>query len=135
MNAKQKIHQAKMAKWAALIKEQSESGMTVRQWCEKSGYSLHAYNYWKHILKEVALKNVSLPEIVPLGPSSIISPTTSPQTGLPETLPLNSRDLRESCIVTSASPVSISIGDIHIEIGPNASDDVISNIIKAVRHA
>ena len=31
MNAKQKIHQAKMAKWAALIKDQTESGLTIRQ--------------------------------------------------------------------------------------------------------
>ncbi|SDB13385.1 hypothetical protein SAMN02910263_00611 [Butyrivibrio sp. INlla16] len=66
MNTKQKIHQAKMAKWAVIIKEQSDSGLTVRQWCNEKGYTIHAYNYWKHLLKEEALKSISLPEIVPL---------------------------------------------------------------------
>ena len=135
MNAKQKIHQAKMAKWVALIKEQSESGLTIKQWCEQSGYTLHAYNYWKHILKEAALNNVSLPEIVPLAPPSIVSPAITSPSILTESRLPNSRDLRESCNAMTASAVSISLGDIHIEIGSNASDDVISGIIKAVRHA
>ena len=129
MNAKQKIHQAKMAKWAVLIKEQSDSGLTVPQWCSQKGYTIHAYNYWKHLLKEEALKSVSLPEIVPLQqpliteqqlPASLCVPTP------------DSPDLRNSCI--SASPLSVSFGDIQISIGPSASDDAIASIIKAVRH-
>ena len=135
MNAKQKIHQAKMAKWITLIKEQSESGLTVKQWCEKTGYTLHAYNYWKHILKEAALKDVSLPEIVPLTTPSITSPVIPSTFSFTESQLHNSCDLRESYKTIPSSPISISLGDIHIEIGSNASDDVISSIIKAVRHA
>ncbi len=131
MNAKQKIHQAKMAKWAALIKEQTESGLTIKQWCEQKGYTFHAYNYWKHILKETALKDVSLPEIVPLTPSII--PSSLPATADRKTT--TSVDLRESRDLSKPSPVTVSLGDIRIEIGAGASDDVISGIIKAVRHA
>ena len=129
MNTKQKIHHAKMAKWAALIKEQSDSGLNVRQWCSQEGYSIHAYNYWKHLLKEEAMKSVSLPEIVPLQQPII------PEQPLPAPLCMqtpNSLDSRNSCI--SASPLSVSFGDIQINIGPSASDDAIVSIIKAVRH-
>ena len=133
MNAKQKIHQAKMAKWAALIKDQAESGLTIRQWCNQTGYTFHAYNYWKHLLKETALKDVTLPEIVPLSPPSVITPSLPAPTHNVEVPSHDLRELRESTKVIS--PVSISLGDIHIEIGSNASDDVISGIIKAVRHA
>lgn len=128
MNTTQKIHQAKLAKWAILIKEQSDSGLTVKQWCSQKGYTLHTYNYWKHLLKEEALKNVSLPEIVPL------------QQPIPAEAPIapchvsktDPHDSRKSCI--TASPLSVSLGDIHISIGPSVSDDVIVGIIKAVRH-
>ena len=129
MNTKQKIHQAKLAKWAVLIKDQSDSGLTVRQWCAEKGYTLHAYNYWKHLLKEEALKSISLPEIVQLQQSDQGKPELpvtnfSPEPDIP--------DSRKSCPVSSS--LSVSLGDIQINIGPSASDDAIASIIKAVRH-
>ena len=132
MNAQQKIHQAKMATWAALINDHMSSGLTIRQWCDKNGYTIHAYNYWKHILKETALRDVSLPEIVPLAPPAVIPPSLPAPIESQEISSLNSRDLRESPKTTH---VAISLGDIRIEIGAGASDDVIAGIIKAVRHA
>lgn len=129
MNTKQKIHQAKMAKWAVLFKEQSDSGLTVRQWCNEKGYTIHAYNYWKHLLKEEALKSISLPEIVPLQQPEtdmLQLPASHYPTG-PD-MP----DSRKSCLTSST--LSVSFGDIQINIGPSASDDAIASIIKAVRH-
>ena len=66
MKAKNKIHQAKKAKWLTLIKEQSESSLTIKQWCDLNGYTIHTFYYWKRLLKEEALQNISVPEIVPL---------------------------------------------------------------------
>ncbi len=127
MSAKQTIHQAKMAKWANLIKEQSESGLTIRQWCDKTGYTIHTYNYWKHILKEVALSNISIPDIVPLSPPAILDQDENPQHELRD-----SRDSRNSCDPTT---ISISAGDVCIQISGHVSDDVVSTIIRAVLNA
>ena len=52
MNTTKKLQQAKLDQWAVLCKEQSESGLTVKQWCEQNGYTIHTYNYWKHRLKK-----------------------------------------------------------------------------------
>ena len=52
MNTTKKLQQVKLDQWAVLCKEQSESGLTVRQWCEQNGYTIHTCNYWKHRLKE-----------------------------------------------------------------------------------
>ena len=52
MNAKQKIHQAKLNHWIFLVQQQAASGLTIRQWCEQNNCSFHSFNYWKHILKE-----------------------------------------------------------------------------------
>ncbi len=135
MNAKQKLHQAQLTRWAALIKEQTESGLSIREWCRQNNKSFHAYNYWKHLLKESVVDSV-LPDIVPISQPLIPTPQTSNQPLLiPSSAPsYNSPDLYKAP-PTTLSPISISLGDVRIEIGPNASDDVISSIIKAVRHA
>lgn len=69
MNTTKKLPQAKHDQWAVLCKEQSESGLTVRQWCEQNGYTIHTYNYWKHRLKESYVDSV-LPDIVPIIPQA-----------------------------------------------------------------
>ena len=130
MNAKQKIHQAKLNQWIGLFKEQADSGLTVRQWCEKNNYSFHTYNYWKHILKE-EYAATALPDIVPVFPSSPALPTPA-SSGLSKMAQTISCDLCDSC---HASTIRILIGDTEISLSPSASDEMICRIIQAVRHA
>ena len=40
MSTTKKLQQAKLDQWAVLCKEQSESGLTIRQWCEQTGYTM-----------------------------------------------------------------------------------------------
>ena len=134
MNATQKIHQAKLNQWISLFKEQSDSGLTIRQWCEKNNYSFHTYNYWKHILKE-EYAAAALPDIVPVFPSDLAFPTPVPSneiSGVTQPISCNSPDLRDSCHVGT---IRITIGDIEISLSPSASDEMICRIIQAVRHA
>ncbi len=102
MNAKQKIHQASLTKWAALVHDQKESGLSIDKWCSREGISKRAYNYWKHILKEEALKSVDLPEIVPVLPpaDASSSPNSLPtlyNTTATSVAQHESRDSRKSC--------------------------------------
>lgn len=124
MNAKQKIHQAKLNQWIGLFKEQADSSLTVRQWCEKNNYSFHTYNYWKHILKE-EYASAALPDIVPVLPSNPALPTPVPSnevSGMTQTISCNSRDLRGSCHAGScnAGTIRITIGDTEISLSPSA---------------
>ena len=117
-----------MTEWAALIKDQKDSGLTIRQWYDQKNVSFHTYNYWKHILKESVFDSV-LPNIVPI--SQPLIPSSNCEMILPESGESHkSRDL-----LNATMPVSISLSDVHFEIGIFASDDIIANIIKAVRHA
>lgn len=133
MNAKQKIHQAKLNQWIGLFKEQADSGLTVRQWCEENNYSIHAFNYWKHVLKE-EYTATALPDIVPVFPPSPALPTTASSglSRMAQTISCDSRDLRDSC---HAGTIRILIGDTDISLSPSASDEMICRIIQAVRHA
>ena len=52
MQPTEKLNQANLAKWAQIISEQKSSSLTIRDWCLQNNISYHAYNYWKHKLKE-----------------------------------------------------------------------------------
>ena len=132
MNAKQKIHHAKLNQWIGLFKEQADCGLTVRQWCEANNYSIHTYNYWKHILKE-EYTATALPDIVPVFPSNPALPTpASSLNEMTQTISCESRDLRDS---SHAHTIRIIISDTEISLSPSASDEMICRIIQAIRHA
>lgn len=134
MNAKQKIHQAKLTEWAALFQEKESSGLTVKAWCNQNNISIHTYNYWKHLLKEQYVDSL-LPDIVP------ISHTPSSQSLLSSKAQCNLLSTRSSCEsndsreLLDSSPIRISINNITIEIAASVSDERITRILKAVRYA
>ncbi len=134
MNAKQKIHQVNLSKRAALINKQSSNGLPIKEWCSLNNVSFHAYNYWKHQLKENIVDSV-LPDIVPLPSLPVAAPTNDAMASPATPVSYNSSDLYDPHYShIRSSSVSVCIGDIRIEIGSNASDDIILGIIKAVRH-
>lgn len=118
MNTTKKLQQVKLDQWAVLCKEQSQSGLTVKQWCEQNGYTVHAYNYWKHRLKESYVDSV-LPDIVPVTPQA--------------PAPLHElRDSPESCINNT---ISIALCGVSISLDSSTSDEMLCRIITALRHA
>lgn len=132
MKSGQKIQQARLSKWAVLFQEQASSGLTIKDWCSQNDVSIHAFYYWKRIAKETYVNSL-IPDIVPLPIANApFLPDASPSAPAEHEL----YNLRESC--ETPTPVSdsvrVSVGDIHIEIGSNASDEMISRIIKAVRY-
>ncbi len=122
MNTKQKIRKANLSKRAGLIRNQQASGLTFKSWCDQNNVSFHAYNYWKHFLKEAYVNSV-FPEIVPLPKSEVIPVHES-------NAQLDSRDS-----YNTLQTITVSISNIRIEIGSTASDKMITSIIKAVRYA
>jgi len=78
MNANQKLHQASLELWAERIKNHAASNLTIREWCTRNNLSIHAYNYWKHKLKEEYVSSM-LPDIVQI-------PSGSSVPALPEDL-------------------------------------------------
>ena len=130
MNTTAKIHQAKLSKWAALIKDQSESNLTVKEWCDQNHFSIHRYHYWKRLLKEEAIEQV-LPEIVPL-----TMPSVQPNEPLAiPTATVGSETCASCATFTSNLCARLYINGICIELDSSANETFIKNIIKAVRHA
>ena len=128
MNSKQKLHQLHLAEWAERFADQNKSGLTVKQWCEENNYSIHTYNYWKHLLKEKAVAQV-LPDIVPI-------PVSGQQT---ENLTILSNELpslNTNCTIRANRAIAtLKMGDISLEIDSSIPEDFLLMLIKAVRHA
>lgn len=125
MNTRQKLHQIHLNEWATRFADQAASGLTVRQWCEQNNYSVHTYNYWKHILKEELASQV-LPDIVPI---TISEPT-------PQSLPVVATPISSSLTnCTIRANAKLFINGVSIEVDSTASEEFLRTIIKAVRYA
>ena len=123
MTSKEKIHQLHLSEWTARFADQKASGLTVKQWCEQNGFTIHTYNYWKHILKEEVVSK-ALPDIVPL---TLPEATPSLPIAQTPTSVLTNRPIRATA--------TLSLGDISIEFDSDISEDFLRTIIKAVRYA
>ena len=135
MNIKLSLHQARLSEWAVRFQDQASSGLTVKEWCLDNNFSIHTYNYWKHLLKLEKTESL-LPDIVPIQAPLVKQKTSLPtvsslSTSLVSNSSLDSRDLHELC---DSNPILISVGDIHMEVGTSISDEQICRLIKAVRY-
>ena len=48
-------HELLKAQWQELIREQSESGLSIREWCRRNDISHGKYYYWLRVIREEAL--------------------------------------------------------------------------------
>ena len=121
MNAKQKLHQARLQEWAGRFAEQKASGLTVRQWCEVNHFSFHTYDYWKHLLKEEVVEQ-ALPDIVPIAVPTVPDSNSSLEvTGI-------------SSIRSNQSAIELRINGFCIEIDTSVSAEFLSKLLKAVHY-
>ena len=123
MNSKQKLHQIHLNEWAARFSDQKSSGLTVRQWCEQNNFTIHTYNYWKHILKEELASQI-LPDIVPVSLPEIQTQTLS--VPAPDSC-LTNRPIRATAKLT--------IHDVSVEFDSDIPEDFLRTILKVVRYA
>ena len=48
-------HEMLKAQWQKMIKDQSESGLSIREWCRKNNFSHGKFYYWQRVIREEAL--------------------------------------------------------------------------------
>ncbi|WP_424572105.1 IS66 family insertion sequence element accessory protein TnpA [Schnuerera ultunensis] len=48
-------HEMLKAQWQELIKEQGQSGLSIRQWCRRNNKSHGKFYYWQRIVRGEAL--------------------------------------------------------------------------------
>ena len=131
MNTRQKLHQIHLNEWTSRFADQKASGLTVRQWCEQNNYSVHSYNYWKHILKE-ELASQMLPDIVPLTAPQAVSlhESMAPAASMADCSSV-------SCLTNRSirtNTATLTVNDISIQVQSDIPEDFLRTLIKAVRY-
>lgn len=48
-------HEILKSQWQELIKEQSQSGLSIREWCRRNNMSHGKFYYWQRIIREETL--------------------------------------------------------------------------------
>ncbi len=48
-------HEMLKAQWQKVIKDQSESGLSIREWCRGNNISHSKFYYWQRVIREEAL--------------------------------------------------------------------------------
>ena len=125
MNARTKIHQLHLNEWITRFSEQKASGLTVKQWCEQKHLSVHAYNYWKHLVKEDLSRQV-LSDIVPLAFS------TSESTPVPTES--NTPVFTNCTLHTIRTTTTITLNGITITVDSDILEEFLHTLLKAVVH-
>ena len=59
MNTKLVTAELRISHWAGIMKERSDSGLSVRAYCEREGFHENIYYYWQRKLREAACKQLS----------------------------------------------------------------------------
>ena len=73
----------RLSQWMKVIQERQNSGQNIKDFCQLTGISRHAYYYWQRKLREVACSQLAKPEesagTVPGGwvQLATVSPTNS----------------------------------------------------------
>ena len=104
-------HDMTAERWAMLIKERRESGMTVREWCHDRNIKESRYYYWLRILRRDAVENEQHRQQV------------SPFVELPA-------NIRQEQVFRPAAAV-IQKRNIIIEVTESASADFIAKVMEA----
>ena len=79
MDTKLITRQYRLQKWAKLIAERSDCGLTIHAFCQKRGISRNAYFYWLKRVRQAACQNLPAVEPTKFAPVEI-SPLPVPST-------------------------------------------------------
>jgi len=72
MNTRTIASEYRLAHWTQIIRERSESGLSIKAFCENAGIHENTYFYWQKKLRETACKQFAMVNAKP-APNSLVS--------------------------------------------------------------
>jgi len=118
----------KLAEWTRLIQQRSESGKTVKAWCEEHGICRRQYNYWLKRVREAAVKDAAMGNA---DTTFVLAANAA------ASMPIAPSSVKEFARIDLARPaltpaMSVRIGAAECEIYNGADTNVIDSAILAL---
>ena len=110
-------HEVTAQRWAALIKERMDSGMTIKEWCQERNIKESQYYYWLKMLRKEEIGSGKLEQ------------QASPFVELPVVC------RKPQAPLQGGVAAIIRKGDISIEVAESASAGFLSKVMEALAYA
>lgn len=114
MNTRQVAHEVRRQKWALVMQERRESGLTIRDFCREQGIKEKTFFYWQRRLREAVCEKLALGE-----ETAIASVPSFAEVQIPMDSP--GRDM-----------IRVRLGDAEVEIGGDVSPVAIEAVLRAL---
>ena len=106
--------------WIKIIEERNRSGLSVKEWCFQNHINETSYYYW---LKKIR--------------ASIINESSEQETAFVPLIPIKQKKI---CTVDApdykaASTIVIKSGDVIIELGCSTPEEMVVNLVRALKNA
>ncbi len=96
---------ANLAKWAPIVNECINSGITKQEWCQRNGINIKTYHYWQKRIFDASVKPAG-PEFAELKPVS--------------------------AVISSAPVASITAGTVSVNLFTGIDSDTVRAIVKGL---
>ena len=108
--------------WAAMLREQASSGLTIHEWCDQNQISTKAFYYRRKQVQAMVLDSVHAPSFVEL-PEPQVTPTV---------IDVSGHTSNGSCF---SPQLTISARDVIIGVDQNTPSQLVSDILRIIRNA
>lgn len=99
MQAREMMQDYQLAHWAEIIKQRTESGLTVKEFCKSQGFNKSKYFYWQRRLRDKACERlIKDPVMIPAAPQMFREVTVAQQ------------------IITTPSHINDGPGEVRVEV-------------------
>ena len=116
MNTREIAEEYRLSHWAGIMRERQESGLSIKAFCEVSGFPQNNYFYWQRKLREAACQHL-LPSTEQGQTAQVIAPAGWAICGVAESIP------REQSI-------AIEIGKCKIAATTNTDQELLGTVCR-----
>lgn len=120
------VREYRSKQWMQIIQDRSQSGLTIREYCQQNGLSLNAYYYWLRIIRHQAMEEgkatnqhqefVEIPSLqVPEKPGSQVL-------------------LDQAPLADHGSGLTLEFKGVHIQVQTSTSMQLLSKTLEVVSH-
>jgi putative transposase len=119
MNTRKITQEYRLAHWAGIVRDRIESGLNIREFCDREGICENTYYYWQRKLRESACEEM-LPAL-----RSGDAPATAPGgwTAVTET---------KGVSASAEQTLPVAIGNYRISVSRNTSGELLAKVCRVL---
>ena len=125
-NVKSLTTQYRYDRWVGIISERNASGLSIKDWCRQNNVKETSYYYWLKKIRHSIVESLESEDQKDEG-------TFVPMLSQPKTTELNHVN-NDKTSSTPHKEVIIKLGEITIEFGNQTSQELILNVLRALRN-